>query len=153
VTFNSFNGRAYLRQQSTMDMTDAHLYVQNAFEQNEVPQRNWRFLNANTLEMDLSQYVSDAQYLLVHKERRVYETSDLTILFEHRSANTPAGCLAAAWVTTERNENVSVLGNERYHQMRMTISGIRDVRDFKIRSMVLKGLHLYGAGASVPGLV
>jgi hypothetical protein len=46
-----------------------------------------------------------------------------------------------------------VLGNERYHQMRMTISGIRDVRDFKIRSMVLKGLHLYGAGASVPGLV
>lgn len=153
LTFNASNGRAYLRQESTMDMTNAHLYIQNAYAQNEVPQRNWRFLDALTVEMDLSQYVADSQYILSHTERRVYETNALTPVFEHRSANTPAGCLLAAWVTTERNENVSVLGNERFHQMRLTISGIRDVRDFKIRSLVLKGLHLYGAGASVPGLV
>lgn len=153
IVFNASNGRGYLLQESTMDQSTSHLYVQNAYEQREVPQRNWRFLNATTLELDLTYLVSDSQYLLSHTERRVYETSSLVPVFEHRSGITPAACLAAAWGATERNANVSVDGNERYHQMRLSVSGIRDVRDFKIRSIVLKGLHLYGAGASVPGLV
>jgi len=153
IVFNASNGRAYLTQESTMDMADASLWVQNAAEQNEVAQRYWRFLDATTVELDMSQIVADSQYVLVHKERRVYEASRLTFSFEHRSGTSLALCLAAAWTPFERNENVSVYNNHRYHQLRLTVQGLRSVLDFKIRSMVLKGLHLYGANASVPGLV
>lgn len=153
IVFNSTNGRAYLTQESTMDMADASLWVQNTSEQREVFQRYWRFLDASTVELDLSQLVPDAQYILIHKERRVYETSSLVKTFEHRSGTNLAACLAAGWSEIERNENVTVANNHRYHQLRLTVSGVRSVLDFKIRSMVFKGLHLYGASASVPGLV
>ena len=154
IVFNATNGRAYLTQESTMDMADASLWIQNASEQNEVPQRYWRFLDATTVELDLSRIVQDSQYILVHRERRVYETNRLTTTFEHRSDTSYALCLAAAWSTIERNENVTVVNNHhRYHQLRMTVSGVRSVLDFKIRSMTLKGLHMYGVNADVPGLV
>jgi len=153
LTFNVTNGRAYLTQESTMDMSDATLWILNSTEQNEIPQRYWRFLDAKTVELDISQIVQDAQYLLVHKERRVYETSRLTKMFEHRSGTSAALCLAAAWTEIERNENVTVSNNHRYHQLRLSVSGIRSVLDFKIRSLAFKGLHMYGSGATIPGLV
>lgn len=152
IAFNAVNGRAYLIQESNMDMSEASLWVQNAAEQNEVSQRHWRFLDATTVELDLSQLVADSQYILIHKERRVYETSKLITTFEHKSGLSPMLCSGAAWNMVERNENVTVSDGQRYHQMRLTVSGIRSVQDFKIRSMVLKGLHMYGVNANVPGL-
>lgn len=78
------------------------------------------------------------------------------IKFEHRSGINPAACIAADWVEVERNEAVTGLSPSgtvyQAHQMRLTLGGIRDLRDFRVRSMVIKGLKLRGAGAYVPGL-
>jgi hypothetical protein len=135
-----------------MDMSVAILYRNDASGQNEVPQNSWRFLDSRTIEIDSAQLVTDAQYTLFHQEQRVYETSRLNISFQHRSGATSSACTSASWTDIERNEAISVIVGHEFHQLKLTVGGIRDVRDFKIRSMVFKGLHLYGSGAYVPGL-
>ena len=53
----------------------------------------------------------------------------------------------------DRNENVSVHENSYdYHQLRLSISGVRDLSDFRIRSLAMKGLHVHGASPLVTGL-
>jgi hypothetical protein len=152
VLFNTINGRAYLVQDSTMDMSVAILYRNDASGQNAVPQNSWRFLDSRTIEIDSAQLVTDAQYTLFHQEQRVYETSRLTISFQHRSGATALACASASWTDIARNEAINVIVGHEFHQLKLTVGGIRDVRDFKIRSAVFKGLHLYGSGAYVPGL-
>lgn len=152
LTFSATNGRAVLPQESTMDMSTSSLWISSASTQNEVPQRNWRFLDAQTVEIDLAQLSLDAQYVLRHEERRVYEMSRLTVAFEHKSGTSAGACAADTWTALERNENVTVSNNHRYHQLRLSISGIRSVNDFKIRSLVFKGLNIHGVSPYVPGL-
>lgn len=78
------------------------------------------------------------------------------IKFEHRKGVNVPGCIAAPWREIERNESVSSVDNSgahyHIHQLRLTVGGIRDLQDFRIRSLVLKGLHIHGATPSVPGL-
>ncbi len=152
--FNPDQGRAKLEHRSSMDMTYARLYIEDDLETKEVSTANWRFIDPNTVELDASQFVDGALYQLEHEEVRMYDQNELTILFEHRSAANAPACLAASWATVGRNENVDISqtpGNI-IHQLRLTVSSIRDLRDFKIRSVVMKGLHLHGVNADVPGL-
>jgi len=153
LTFNADTGLAYLDQASNKDYSTAKLMSYDANGAREVPQTKWRFTDAKTVYMNLSQYVADAQYVLHHEENRVYQQSRLSVVLEQRSGSSYANCIAASWSEKKRNENVEVLGSLRYHQMRLRVSGLRSVLDFKVRSLVLKGLHLYGSGASVPGLI
>jgi hypothetical protein len=152
ISFNAYNGRAYLTQKSTMDSSVSKLYVQDGTDYREIPKRYWRFRNNKTVEIDIAYIISSAQYYLEHEEVRVYELSRLNITLEHRSGADVVACEAAGWSTVERNENVYVTGGDVVHQLRLSVSGIRDVRDFKIRSLVLKGLHIHGSSPSVNGL-
>jgi len=153
LIFNPDIGRAYLDQPSTMDKSVASLVYQNSADEREVAKRYWRFINDRTVEIDVSQFVRGAQYTLTHEEKRVYENSRLTVTFEHRSATTSVGVTGASWNEIERNENVTVdPNNHQYHQLRLSVSGIRDLRDFRIRSLVLKGLHIHGTSPDVNGL-
>jgi hypothetical protein len=154
VYFNVENGRAYLARKSTANISLAKLVVQTSTDLLEVPKSSWRFIDSNTVEVD-KVYLTNGQYYLTHQEKRVYEESRLAITFEHKSANTTGGLVGATWYEIDRNENVEVhqLTNpHRYHQLRITISGIRDLRDFKIRSLVFKGLQIHGSTPSVNGL-
>jgi hypothetical protein len=154
--FNPDQGRAVLPYRSSMDMTYAKLFLEDDLEIREISTANWRFIDPTTVEMDSSQVVEGALYRLEHQEIRMYNQNELTILFEHRSGYNSANCLAASWSTVARNENVHVHQNSPFghliHQMRLSVSSIRDLRDFKIRSLVLKGLHLHGANPDVPAL-
>lgn len=150
--FSALNGQSYLPRESTQDKSVAHLFAQDVREQREIAQENWRFFDAQTVEIDLSELTPNTQYFLQHQEARVYEESSLTLTFEHRSGISAVACGSASWAAIERNENVEVVNSHRYQQLRLTVSGIRDVLDFRIRSLVLKGLHLFGSGADVPGL-
>lgn len=151
--FNSNTGRAALDNRSSMDMATARLFLEDSADTREVPTDSWRFVDPKTVEMNASQFVQGAQYFLEHQEVRLYNQSQLRVTFEHRSgANAPA-CLAASWSTVERCENVNVNQSvgHRFHQLRLSASRIRSLKDFRIRSLVLKGLHLYNGGV-VPGL-
>jgi len=152
VSFNSYNGRAYLTQKSTQDSSVSKLFVQDGTEYKEIPKRYWRFRDSKTVELDVAYIISGAQYYLEHEEARVYETSGLIIVFEHRSGANSSACLGAAWSEIERNENAYVHSGHQVHQLRLTVSSVRSVKDFKIRSLVLKGMHIHGVSPDVNGL-
>jgi hypothetical protein len=148
---NIENGRAYLTKKSNMNRATATLTVVDANETYEISKRYWRFLNDTTIEIDLSRIVA-GQYYLTHEEKRVYESSRLTTVFEHRSGINSVATAAASWSTIERNSNVQTLGGLLCHQLRLSVSGIRDIRDFKLRGAFLKGLRMYGTDPDIPGL-
>lgn len=158
VFFNRDSGRAYLEKPSDQNRAEAVLMAYASDISEQVAARYWRFLDSTTIEIDLSQLRSDAQYYLTHNELRVYEASALTATLEHRYADSEANCLLATWYEKERNEVVPVFDSglvveSPFHQLRLTISGpARDVRDFRIRSLVLKGLWNC-PGAVTPGLI
>lgn len=149
VFFNRENGRAYLTTGSDQNKATSTLVVQQAFEEIEISKSNWKFIDSKTIEVPLA-YLVPGQYILRHYEAKVYDHRNLTVVFEHKSG-AAAGALGS-YSTIERNENVSVIGSQRYHQLRISISGVRNLQDFKLRSMVLKGMHLHGATPSLMGL-
>lgn len=155
--FNRDNGRAYLEKPSDMNRAETVLMSYSSDLGEQVAARYWRFLDSTTIEIDLSQLRSDAQYYLTHNELRVYEASPLTCTLEHRYADSEANCLLATWYEKERNEAVpmydaALVTESPFHQLRLTVSGpVRDLRDFRVRSLVLKGLWTC-LGAITPGL-
>jgi hypothetical protein len=133
----------------------ATLYYESATGTVQVAPINWRFLDPFTVEMDPTGFIDGAQYFLTHGEVKIYPQSSLWVRFEHRSGVNSAACLAAPWLDVSRNENVTVhqpSGGHVVHQLRLSVSSIRDLRDFRIRSVVLKGLHIHGASPYLPGL-
>ena len=153
--FSKDTGQAKLHRRSDMVKTNAILYYEAAEGQIEILPSAWRFLDPFTVSIDASQYIDGAQYFLTHGEQRIYPKSSLTVLFEHRSGVDSPSCLADTWHTISRNENVTVhqpAGGHVIHQLRLSVSSIRTLKDFRIRSLVLKGLHLYGSAPSVVGL-
>jgi hypothetical protein len=152
VFFNLNTGRAYLDRRSTASKNSSRLYAvsSNRQEERTVPKRYWEFVDDFTIAIDVSQ-LQAGQFYLTHMEKRVYEESTLNVVFEHRSGGpNPSDCFAATWVEVEKNENISVV--DRYHQLRLTVSGAKDDRDFRVRSMVMKGLKLHGSPPSVPAM-
>ncbi len=77
------------------------------------------------------------------------------VKFEWRCGIDEGHCLAAEWKEIEKNENVHSVDSAGVlfpiQQLRLTIGGIRDTLDFRIRSLCLKGLHLHVV-PSVQGL-
>ena len=155
VYFNFENGRAYLDASSDMDMSVAYLTRYDGTDVKQIAKRYWRFVNRTTIEIDTSQLIATAQYFLTHNEVRVYEVSGITTVFEHRSGVDGASCSVAAWETIERNENRYVhqaAAGHQVHQLRLSVSGIRDVRDIRIHSMVMKGLNIHGVNPDLNGM-
>lgn len=151
--FNQDTGRAVLDKRSAANKSRSNLILQQAEIQREIPKSYWRFVDDSTVEIDLN-YLVNGQYFLQHQESRVYEQSNLNITFEHRSGATAVACIGASWSTIGKNSAVDIYQTtpHGYHQLRMSISGIRDVRDFKLRSMSIKGLNMSGGSYAVTGL-
>jgi len=155
VYFSRELGRAGLPRRSDMVKTNSALYYEAVEGRVEVSPINWRFIDPFTVELDPTGFVDGAQYFLTHGEQRIYPKSSLTVKFEHRSGVNSPGCLAASWSEISRNQNVTVhqpAGGHVVHQLRLSVSSIRDLRDFRIRSVVLKGLHIHGATPYLQGL-
>jgi len=155
VYFTKETGQAKLHRRSDMVKTNSTLYYEDPNGRVEIYPSSWRFIDPFTVAIDTSQFVEGAQYYLEHGEQRIYPTSSLTVKFEHRSGVDSPACLAAAWSEISRNQNVTVhqpAGGHVIHQLRLSVSSIRDLRDFRIRSVVLKGLHIHGATPYLQGL-
>jgi len=154
VYFNIDTGRAFLDQLSDMNKATSELIVEVGTERRPIAKRYWRYIDGNTIQLNISQIVP-GQYYLRYNQQRVYNRSRLNITFEHRSATTVPLLLVASWVEVDKNQVIDVSGGLQYHQLRLSVSGARSVGfsgDFRIRSLTLKGLRLHGVGASVPGL-
>lgn len=153
VYFDSASGRAILENISAMDMTNSYLWAQRATEKREISKNYWRFIDDVTIQIDKA-YLVDGQYYLDHQELRSYNENDFDIVFQHRSGSDSVACEAATWETIKKNESLDIFQGTPHpcHQLRLSVSGIRDIRDFNIRSLTLKGLKLRGSDPQVPGL-
>lgn len=78
------------------------------------------------------------------------------IKFEYRKGVDVPSCLASAWTEIEKNEAISTKDNNAtlypIVQMRLTVGNIRDLSDFRIRSLVIKGLNMHSGTPYVPGI-
>lgn len=153
VYFNNQLGRAFLVQKSTQNKSFAKLEIQQGTELSEIPKRYWDFVDASTIVIDKS-YLVNGQYYLTHKELRVYEQDNLGVVFEHRSAPDYISLIAESWTQIEKNEAIKVdqASPHSLHQLRISITGVRSLSDFRLRALVLKGLRLHGATPFVQGL-
>ncbi len=152
VFFNVESGRAYLVGRSDMSRSTSELFVQRSDERVIISNRYWRFENDNTISIDTGALIP-GNYYLTHKENRVYLDNGLTVTFEHKASSTEGGLTGETYVEVDRNENVSIQADSLdYHQLRLSISGVRNLSDFRIRSLVLKGLRIHGSSPLVTGL-
>jgi hypothetical protein len=153
VFFNPDTGVAYLGGVSNINKSTSQLIVSINGVDDYVPQRYWEFLDESSIRIDIGR-LRAGQYRLAHYEKRVYEASNMNVTFQHRSATTAIGITAISWTTIDRNTNIYVNQSpvHRYHQLRIKISSIRDLRDFKLRGMFFKGLHIHGSSPNVNGL-
>jgi len=135
-----------------MDVDVSSLVRDNGIEIFEIPKDNWGFINPFTVSIDSSEIIIGALYTLTYQEVGMLNERVADVVFEIRSATTPAGLIAATYRPISQNEAVRTHGGERYHQLRVTLSNVNDLRDFRFTSMVLKGLNLFGAGGTIPGL-
>jgi len=155
IYINPDTGRAILENRSNRDQSTSTLFLEDEDETRIISPANWRYIDSKTVELDVSQYVEGVLYQLTYESVVLYDQRRINLTFEHRSGPTSTACGSASWNVVEKNENVNVtqtpLGHV-IHQLRFSASNIRDLRDFRLRSMVMKGLHLFGSNANVPGL-
>jgi hypothetical protein len=156
IYFSSLTNKAVLSYPSTMNKSLSKLYIETANGMEEITKSLWRFYNDITVQIDNTAFFP-GQYYLYHYEQRAVDVSDISVTFEHRSDDTEVGVGVATYVEIERNENISTRywvddSTRRYHQLKITISGIRSVEDFRLRSVVMKGLNMYGSVPNIPGL-
>jgi hypothetical protein len=118
----------------------------------ELPQDGWSFSNPNTVAIDGTQVIAGALYTLYYKELGMVNERLVSVLVELRSAVTLAGLAAASYKTVGHNQAVKTHDGYRYHQLRVTLSNVDDTRDVRLSSVVLKGLNLFGALGTIPGL-
>jgi hypothetical protein len=79
-----------------------------------------------------------------------------SVRFQHKKGTDWGSCVLADWKDIEKNESVSSEDNAGVlypiHQLRLILGGIRDLRDFRVRSLVMKGLNLHSGIPSTPGI-
>lgn len=142
------NGVAFLEERSTKDQSTSTLIEDTGLSQRIIPISQWSFLDAQRIQIDQGVFNVNRLYSLKYTSESNHPSTDAQVKVELRSAAT-GGALGAA-IYSEVIHNQVIDGSLRYHQMRVTLSKIRDVRDARIQSVLLKGLNMFGVGGSVP---
>jgi hypothetical protein len=149
VIFNAaFN--AILPRRSDGNKLRSVLIEDTGISQRTIPQSAWRYLDTLTVNMDGSEFNPNALYSFEYNQQIVDPNRVVNIVAEIKSATSVFSLGSAAYNQFDLNAGID--GTLRYHQIRLTLSGVIDLRDIRIHSMVLKGLNLTGSGSPPPGL-
>jgi hypothetical protein len=118
----------------------------------ELPRDSWTFTTAQTISFAGEVIKTGSIYRLRYLERRMRNAPVISVVAEERAGVDVASTLAAAWKPADRNSAVKTDDGLRFHQFRLTLRGVEDVRDLRLSSVVWKGLNLFGLGGVIPGL-
>lgn len=149
LNYGSF--QAPLDRPAVTDTALCKLNRDDGIEVFELPQDGWGFSNAYTVTINGEYVVDGALYTLFYKEVGMTNEQLISVKLEIRSSATLAGLATATYKTANRNQAVRTHNGYRYHQLRVTLSNVDDVRDVRLSCVVLKGLNLFGQG-NIPGL-
>jgi hypothetical protein len=149
IQFDSI-GNAVLPERSTKDKTTALLIADTGLTKRIIPASQWTFIDPQTIRISLDVFNPSALYEFTYTAEVNHPSTDAIATVEIKSASSQGGLSGASYTTVKPNQPI---GNSlRYHQMRVTLNGIRDVRDARILSLLIKGLGLFGTGLTVPVL-
>lgn len=144
----------------------AVLSKNNGLFEETVSTQSWSFVDSKTVRVDSTVFDANALYVITYDARVPVLGAPAQFAFEWRGSNEPNGDDlsddSAPWVEVTNNQVVSaspdggsptVYTSYRYHQLRVTIAGVIDVRDFRILGLGVKGIHMYGSTPSAPGIL
>jgi hypothetical protein len=143
------NGNAKLPMPSNGNKYAATITEENGTSVRTVPVTSWSFRSLNTVNMSLGELNRQSIYSIEYTARSVVSSTQARVQLEIRSSETE-DVDTQPWREVQANDIID--NTKRYHQMRVTIYNIRDTRDVRVHSLVLKGLNMYGSGATVPVL-
>ncbi len=147
VQFNSV-GISTLPERSTQDKSTATLTEDAGLTRRIISNSQWNFLDASRIRLDLTALNPIGVYEFKYMSENNHPSMDASVVVEIKSAAAPAGLAAATYAEIGHNQVID--GSLRYHQMRVTLSNIRDLRDAKVQSMLVKGLNMFGTSGTVP---
>jgi hypothetical protein len=113
-----------------------------------IPQESWDYVDSLNITINSGEFNSDAIYSIEYNQQLVDTTRVATIKAEIRSSPTVFSLGLAPYYEFKINDAIDA--TMRYHQIRLTISGVVDTRDVRIHSATVRGLRLYTSPV-VPG--
>lgn len=112
---------------------------------------SWRFVDRTTVELVDQAVDQDALYSLLYWAESPVMDAYAEVVLEARSATSSVGVASAAWRVVVLDEPVR--HDHRYHQLRVTLRRVVDVRDVVVRGLGLRALRVYGADRFAPGIL
>lgn len=149
----SFQGnlQATLAIRSDEERSASLLIQDNGSEAITVPASAWRYVDSKTVQIDATQFDPNSLYTLSYNGQVGSFLRPASVLIEARSAAT-LGVLSLASYTPMIPGQLVNRANQ-FHQLRISVRGVTDVRDIMIAGLSLKGIHLYGVAPSAPGIL
>jgi hypothetical protein len=143
--------RATLSEHADTDTTTAVLIKDTGIKQEQVSVTNWGFIDSQTVEIDASVFDPDAIFAFTYQAKIGRFPRVASVRLETRSATTSLGVASAVYREVALGELVDHA--HEFHQLRLTITGVVDVRDIRVRSMGFRGVRLYGTAPRAPGIL
>lgn len=143
--------QATLSEHADTDTTTAVLIKDTGIKQEQVSVTNWGFVDSLTVEIDSSVFDADAIFAFTYQAQIGRFPRVASFKLETRSGTSAIAAAAATYREVALGELVDHA--HRFHQLRLTITGVVDVRDIRVRSMGFRGLHVYGTAPRAPGIL
>lgn len=157
---------ATLTERAALDEA-ASLERDNGLVRETVNFADWSFEDAKTIRISSSVFDSNSIYTISYTARVPRVQSDVGLVLEWRSSNIQNDLIdnVTQWQRVENGQiispvlptsgpvNIAVNTVPAWHQLRVTVSAIEDVRDLRIYGMGIRGVHLFGSNAYAPGIL
>ena len=155
------NNTAALAVRSNQDKLTGVLTADNGITTTQVDESNWSYVSSSQIRIDRAAFDAAAVYTFQYTGVTGSPTAQAKIVLEWRSnpTNNPGdfsvlgapGAPAPAWTVVE--EGFVVNRTEQFHQLRLTVYDVSDVRDIRVYGLGLRGVNLYGTPPSAPGIL
>jgi hypothetical protein len=134
-------GNASLPDRSTMNKATASLTRDDGLNTlNVIPISRWNFTGPDTINMSLNLLDINSIYQLEYDAESMVPSDLVTTTVSLRDAASSGAVSAATYRNVVRNQQVTV---GRYIQLRARFTDVSDTRDFRLQSLLLKGLPLF----------
>lgn len=132
--------RATLKVPATRNKNLAVLTKNTGIKRVTITNSKWSFVSATEVQIQSSVFDANSIFTLTYEGRAPTYTQQGAVKIEHRAGT--SGSLTGAWTEVQLHQIVGLDGGvaQRYHQLRMTVSGISDTRDLRVNGLGLLGV-------------
>jgi hypothetical protein len=147
---------ATLNIRSDQDKLTSILTADNGTIRTQINEGNWDYVSSNQLSIDGAVLDAGSIYTLQYTGVTGTPTPQAKIILEWRADavgtfSAPGAVPVPAWTVVE--EGFVVDRTIRYHQLRLTVYDVADLRDIRVYGLGLRGVNLYGSPPHAPGIL